>query len=151
MRRDLGMRRTLATAFLVSSFALLLAACGEPVSDEHVIDEPATLSEIENEAGEEVMQIGLTSSAAERLGIETVPLSARGKLMTAPLSAVFLDTEGGYWLYTNPKPLTYIREPIEVKTEQGQIVYISAGPPVGTDVVTVGVPELWGTETGMDH
>ena len=144
------MRRNLIAISTVMA-ALLLAACGEPVSDEHVIDEPATLTEIENQAGEEVMRIGLTAKAADRLGIETVDVADDGKLSTVPLAAVFLDTEGTYWVYTNPEPLTYIREPIEVETEVSDLVFISKGPPVGTDVVTVGVPELWGTETGMDH
>ena len=42
------MRRNLIAISTVTA-ALLLAACGEPVSDEHVIDEPATLTEIENQ------------------------------------------------------------------------------------------------------
>lgn len=142
------MKRSLAAVLSISAL-FLLAACGEQVSDEREVDSPATLTEVDNEAGDEVMQIGLTSEAAERLGIETVPVAKDGKLTRVPLAAVFLDSEGGYWVYTNPEALKYIREPIQVKTEEGDLVFVSEGPPPGTEIVTVGVPELWGAETGF--
>ena len=33
--------------------------------------------------------------------------------------------------------------------DQGTTAWLSAGPPVGTTVVTVGVPELYGAELGV--
>jgi hypothetical protein len=67
---------------LVSLFtALLLAGCGEAPSDEHVINEPATIEEIE---GQEIARITLTARAAERLDIQTELVEAAGSELVVP-------------------------------------------------------------------
>jgi hypothetical protein len=148
-----GTRRRSPRAVVVALVAgAVLASCGEAVSDDYVVGaEPMSLTEVHDRAGVEVLQISLTEQGAMRLGIETVAIARAGHRTVVPLSATFLDAEGRWWVYTSPAPRTYVREPVDVATERGQDVYLSEGPPVGTDVVTVGVPELWGAETGLDH
>ncbi len=68
-----------------------------------------------------------------------------------PSSAVFVDTEGAWWVYTNPKPLVFERQKIALQREAGGFAYFASGPPVGTKVVTVGVPELSGVEDAVGH
>jgi hypothetical protein len=63
-----------------------------------------------------------------------------------PYSAVVYDTDGSTWTYVNTAPRTYVRAPITVAAISGNIALLSAGPPAGTAVVTVGAAELLGTE-----
>ena len=120
----------------------LLSACGGqvPVTGEKIA--PSTLEEIE---GTDLSRVILTEKAAERIGIETV--SASGN--TVPYAAVIYDIEGNTWIYTNPAPLTFVREPIVIDHIEGDVAFLSEG--LGSDftVVTVGVSELYGTETGV--
>lgn len=137
-------RRLFAFAALPLA-ALILAACGGSVSDEYVIEEqPYTLEPIE---GQDVLRVTLTESAVERLGIETAVVEEQGSKLVVPYDAVFIDAHGDMWVYTNPEPQVFIRAPIEVDRETSTQAILSDGPPAGTEVVTVGVPELYGSET----
>ena len=136
-------RSLLGIAVLVA--ALALSACGGAVSDEYVIEEqPYSLEPIE---GEDVLRVTLTESAVERIGIETVPVKHRGSRLVVPYDAVYIDAHGGFWVYTNPEPLVFIRAPIDIVHETSSQAFLADGPPAGTRVVTVGAPELYGTET----
>jgi hypothetical protein len=139
-------RRWMAAILLVA--ALLLSACGEAPSDEHVINEPLTLEEVE---GTELTRITLTESAAERLGIQTAPVEAAGELTVIPSAAVLVDTEGIFWVYTNPEPLVFLRHEIRIDHEEADRTFLSAGPSLGAEVVTVGVAELSGAESEIGH
>jgi len=120
----------------------LLSACGGqvPVTGEKIA--PSALEEIE---GSELQRVILTEKAAERIGIETV--SASGT--EVPYAAVIYDIEGNTWIYTNPEPLTFVRAQIEIDHIEGDTAVLSEGLPSALNVVTVGVSELYGTETGV--
>jgi hypothetical protein len=60
---------------------------------------------------------------------------------------VYIDSHGEFWVYTNPEPLVYVRAPIDIVHETSTEAILADGPPAGTEIVTVGVPELYGTET----
>lgn len=138
-------KRTLHSLVIVPLATLLLAACGGAIDDEYVIEEqPYTLEAIE---GSEVLKVTLTESAVERLGIQTTPVSESGSRLVVPYDAVYLDSHGKFWVYTNPEPQVYIREPIRITRETSTEAILTDGPSAGTQVVTVGVPELYGTET----
>lgn len=124
---------------------LTLAACGGAVSDEYVREEPYSVESVEGE----MPRITLTESAVERLGIETATVKSRGGELVVPYDAVFLDAHGDFWVYANPEPLVFVREPIDIVRETSDRAFLADGPPAGTDVVTVGVPELYGSETGF--
>ena len=66
-----------------------------------------------------------------------------------PYAAVLYDAQGKTWVYTNPEPLVFVRQSIQIDTVVGDETRLLAGPPVGTAVVTVGGAELYGTEFGV--
>ena len=66
-----------------------------------------------------------------------------------PYSAVIYDVKGATWVYTNPEGKVYLRQPVKVDYIKGQLAYLSEGPAAGTSVVTRGVAELYGAETGV--
>ena len=121
---------------------LLLSACGGqiPATGEKIA--PSKLEPIE---GTKLSKVILTEKAAERLGIETV--SASGN--EVPYAAVIYDIEGNTWVYTNPVPLTFVRAPIMIDRIEGDTAFLSEGLASELTVVTVGVSELYGTETGV--
>jgi hypothetical protein len=122
---------------------LLLTACAEAPSGEHEVVEPVKLEQIE---GTDITRVILTPKAVERTGIETTVVRKNGKRLIVPHSAIIFDAEGHVWVYTNPKPLTYERQEVKLATEKGDTAILSAGPPPGTRIVTIGVPELYGAE-----
>jgi Cu/Ag efflux pump CusA len=139
----------LARAALPVLATLLLASCAGAVADEYTIEhEPA---HVEKVAGSDHPKITLEERAAQRLGIQTTEVRKAAKQLVVPSSAVFVDTEGDRWVYTNPEPLVFIRHQVRVDREAGGRVYLTSGPPAGTRVVTVGVPELSGIEDGVGH
>ena len=141
----------LATAGLMAVAAAILTGCG---SDAPAEVPPATVTQI---AGSQVARLQLTGQAIQRLGITTQPVreapAAKGKVLARtgtrkviPYSAVVYDTDGSTWTYVNTAARTYVRQPITIAAIQGNVAVLSAGPPVGTKVVTVGAAELLGTE-----
>lgn len=63
-----------------------------------------------------------------------------------PYGAVYYDSGGTAWVYTNPKRLVFERRRIGVERVVGNLAVLSDGPPVGTPVVTVGAALLFGAE-----
>ena len=145
------MKRSLLAIAVIPVAVMILTACGGTVSDEYVIEEqPYTLEPVE---GEEVLRVVLTESAAAHIGVETVPVEQRGSRLVVPYDAVYIDADGGFWVYTNPEPFVYVRAPIEIARESSTEAFLAKGPPAGTRVVTVGAPELYGSEMefGTSH
>jgi hypothetical protein len=136
--------------------ALLLLVPSE-VSAKDPMVAPATVEAIH---GSDIARVTLIVSASERLGIKTAPVR---EMLIAPrdakappelrqviaYSAVIYDTTGAAWAYTNPQPLTYVRQPISIEYSRGDMTVLVTGPPTGTQVVVVGAAELYGTETGV--
>ena len=122
--------------------ALLLSACGAQVPVTGDKEAPSKLEPIE---GTELSRVILTEKAAERLGIETVTASGNA----VPYAAVIYDIEGNTWVYTNPEPLIFVRAPIEIDYIEGDSAILLESLDSDLTVVTVGVSELYGTETGV--
>jgi hypothetical protein len=121
--------------------ALQLAACGPKATTTEKIA-PSTLEEIE---GSDLQRVILTEKAAERIDLQTVPVSG----MVVPYSAVIYDTEGNTWIYTNPAPLTFVRAPIVIDRIEGDQAFLSQALQSDAPIVTVGVAEIYGAETGV--
>jgi hypothetical protein len=120
---------------------LLLSACGaKTAAPEKIV--PSKLEPIE---GTDLSKVILTQKAAERIGVETV--SASGT--EVPYAAVIYDIEGNTWIYTNPEPLTFVREQIIIDRIEGDTAFLSESLSGDLSVVTVGVAEIYGTETGV--
>jgi len=120
---------------------LSLTACGPKMTTTEKIS-PSKLEPIE---GTDLSRVILTEKAVQRLGIETALASGN----TVPYAAVIYDIEGNTWIYTNPEPLTYVREPIVIDHIEGDQAILAEGLGSEMNVVTVGVSEIYGTETGV--
>jgi hypothetical protein len=66
-----------------------------------------------------------------------------------PFTALLYGVHGETWVYTNPEPLAFVRAPVTVDYIEDELAFLSEGPPVGTEVVTVGGSLLYGAETGV--
>jgi len=139
-------RRWIPALLLIAGLAL--SACAHVSVEEEGIVEPATVEEVD---GSDVPRITLTADAAERLDIQTSTVADAGPETMVPYAAVFYTADGATWAYANPDPLTYMRVPIVVDRINGDRAYLSDGPASGTDVVTQGLAELYGTETGVEE
>ena len=131
-----------------TTLAVLVSACAQSTEPETTASEG--LAHIEDIAGSDVKKITLTDEAAERIGVETVPVAAAdGGRVQVPSATVLYDQEGRTWVFTEPEHDVFVREPVEVIGTNGEDTILSTGPVADTPVVTVGVPELYGTELGV--
>ena len=131
-----------------TALALVISACAQSAEPETAGDEG--LAQIEDIAGSDVKKITLTDEAAERIGVETVPvLAADGGRIQVPSATVLYDQEGRTWVFTEPEHDVFVREQVTVIGTKGEDMILSNGPSADTPVVTVGVPELYGTELGV--
>lgn len=71
-----------------------------------------------------------------------------GDRLTVPFAAILHDAFGGTWVYTRVAPHVYARRRVEVQHVAGDVAVLARGPAPGTEVVTVGATELFGTEFG---
>lgn len=97
---------------------------------------------------EERSRLVLTKRAVERLGLQTVPVAGGrgGASRSVPYAAVLYDAQGQAWTYTTDRPLSFLRAAVAVDRFSGDTAFLTEGPPVGTQVVTTGAAELFGTE-----
>jgi len=72
-----------------------------------------------------------------------------GPQKVVPYAAVLYDLQGKTYVYTSPEPLVFTRQAVTVDYIEGDLAVLVDGPAVGTDVVTVGVAELYGADTGI--
>ena len=135
--------------------AALIAAGSQFAAPEARADSPAA-PKTETQAtikrlGFGISRITLLPKAARRLDIKTGEISEEGPgRKVTPYSSIMYDLEGDAWVYTVTAPLSFVREAVVVEVIRGGHAYLKEGPPVGTKVVTVGVPELYGAEVGVN-
>ena len=110
--------------------------------------EPAKLEPIK---GTDVKRVKFSAEGAQRVGLQTAAIRGNGQGKNLPYAAVIYDPEGNTFTYTSPEPLTFVRQEIEIDRVDGDRVMLSDGPPAGTEVVTVGVAEVYGTEFEVAH
>ncbi len=137
--RRMGVLAPLALLFLLSG-------CRDVATEEEVGYEPAKVQEIE---GSDEARVTLTEDAAGRIGLDTTPVTSRGELTVVPESAVWVDANGDEWVYTNPETLVFIRAQVVVDRYQEGSAFLSDGPAPGTEVASIGVPQLIGSEFGI--
>lgn len=135
--------------FIIMICGLVLSACGNSITQADEI-EPVVLEEIE---GSNRNKLTLSEHAAQRLDIQTTEVGETmiddETFLVVPYSTIIYDLTGGVWVYVNSAPLTYHREEVVVETIDGDSVLLKEGPPAGTMIVTVGVSELYGADTGV--
>lgn len=132
---------------------LQLAGCNRATS--HAEHEPP--AHVEHVEGTEVSRVTLTPKAMERIDLQTgeVRMASVSRSSAArkvvPYAAVLYDADGATWVYTMPEPNTFVRAEVMVDYIEGNLAVLTDGPPAGTQVVTVGGMELFGTEFEVGH
>jgi hypothetical protein len=138
-------------AILLLIAALQLTACAK--QPEAAPEAPP--AQVEHLNGKEVTRVTLTADADRRIGIKTdtarAENSGEAARIIVPYASILYDTEGHAWVYTSPKALTYMRTPVEVEMIRGEDAILVDGPAAGTNVVTVGAEELFGSETEFEE
>ena len=133
---------------LVAALSLVVAACAQVQEPEAAADEG--LAKVEDIAGSDVKRVTLTDDAVERIGVETAPVaSTDGGRKSVPTATVLYDQDGRTWVFTEPDHDVFVREEVQIVGTNGDDTILSAGPALEMPVVTVGVPELYGTELGV--
>lgn len=126
--------------------AALTAGCAEVGAEETESVEPAHVEPIE---GSDVAMVVLKEFAAERIDLRTAPVQEIDGRLVVPSDALIVDPEGGFWVYTSPKHLEFVRHEIVIEHEEDGRAFLTEGPPPGTEIVTLGAQELWGAESGI--
>lgn len=130
----------------------LVACSGSPAETATEEDSPVKVEHLD---GAEPTRLTLTEDAAKRLDIQTATVQTMqvggNSGMVIPYAAILYDTEGNTWTYTNPEPLIFVRSPIIVDHIEGDKAYLTAGPPSGSSVVTIGATELFGSESEFEE
>jgi hypothetical protein len=133
--------------------ALLVAACSQSAPE--ATSEEGGPAQVEHLEGANPSRIVLTEEAAQRLDIQTAPIREEQvsgtQRLVMPYAAVLYDPEGNTWTYTNSEPLTFVRQPINVDRIEGDMAVLTDGPASGTEVVTVGAAELYGSEEEFEE
>jgi hypothetical protein len=132
-------RRALVVLFVAS---LGLSGCGNS-------SEPAP-APADEATGTNPLEVTVSAKAAERLGIQTTEV--KGTLAgrtSVPYAAVLYDAQGDTWVYATSEQDVFVRTQVRVDRIDGDVALLLDGPPSGTSVVTVGLAELFGAETGV--
>ena len=138
-------RRLLLAAAVCAALVSSLPACAAPsAAPPAVIEAPA---KVEKNADTGIAKLTLTQKGIDRLDLKTEPVTAgAGSEIKLPYGALMYDANGKTWVYTNPEPRVFERQEIAVSRVEAGVVTATAGPLVGTQVVTVGAAELFGAE-----
>ena len=135
--------RALATTLVMALAATSVSACTEVEEKESSGYEPSKLEEV---AGKDVKKVTFTAEGAQRVGLRRAAIRADGGREVVPYESIVYDPEGKTYVYVATTPLSFQREPVQVdRVEEGRVI-VSDGPPPGTQVVTTGAAEVYGTE-----
>jgi hypothetical protein len=143
------MSRSIALALLLGTLSLPLAACTQVEEFESTYS-PTTVKPVKG-TDDDIQQVAFTADAARRADIKTATVAASGRRTSIPYAALIYNEEGATYTYVSPKPLVFVREPIDVARIAGDRVVLRDGPPVGTTVVTTGAPEVYSAEFGVEE
>lgn len=136
-----GFRPRLAWAFLVVALA---SGCGG--SSERQTTPAARLLTL---PGSRTGEIVLTKTGAQRIGIRTSIVLARGREAVVPYSALVYAPDGSTYTFVSSSALVFREVRVRVDRIEGAAVYLASGPKPGSRVVTVGAEELFGVQTGV--
>ena len=132
-----------------------LSGCQKQSATKTEHEHPAQVEKIDGSA---MSRLTLSEAAMKRLDLQTgkvteapSPRKKEAPQRAVPYGALIYDPQGKTWVYTSPKPRTFVRQNIEVDYIEGNLVFLAEGPPTGTEVATVGVAELYGTEFKVGH
>ena len=109
-------------------------------------------AKVEAISGSTLKKVTLTAKAAQRIDVQTaeVRTDPSGKRVI-PYAAVLYDKQGATWVYVTTEPLAFVRHAIAIEIIRGENATLKDGPAVGAKVLVVGVPQVYGAETGVGH
>ena len=82
--------------------------------------------------------------------IVQIPLVGNGAVRKiVPASAIIYDASGRTWVYANPGPQVFVREPVDIAVMEAETAILDKGPPAGALVVKTGAFELYGAESAI--
>jgi hypothetical protein len=136
--------RLLSTLSAAAVAAALGTGCKEAPKAEKVHYQPAKVTPIKGDDDHKI--VTLTAEGARRIDIRTAQVKVSSGRKVIPYDALLYQKHGEAYVYTNPKPLTYVWAPVEVDHVAGSRVLLKKGPPAGTNVVTVGAQQVHGAE-----
>ncbi|BCW67208.1 hypothetical protein NicSoilB4_19710 [Arthrobacter sp. NicSoilB4] len=139
-------QRRLPLAAAACALLLSLTACAQSaaVTPAAAGEAPA---KVEKNATTGIAKLTVTEHGLARIDLKTEPVTAgTGTDVLLPYASLLYDANGKTWVYTNPAPRVFERQAVTVAKVEAGVVTASAGPAVGTPVVTVGAVELFGTE-----
>ncbi|UVJ37846.1 hypothetical protein [Arthrobacter sp. CJ23] len=141
------LRRLPVAAAACAALLFSLPACAQPsaLAESSATEAPAT---VEKNATTGIARITLSQRAIDRLELrtDTVKPAPGGAGLLLPYAALLYDAQGKTWVYVNSAPRVYERQAVTVTKVEAGAVTASAGPAVGTAVVTVAAAELFGAE-----
>jgi hypothetical protein len=142
--RSRTMRRRLVPAGVALVVASVpLAGCKEVEESSSAGYEPAKLEDVK---GSDLKRVTFTAEGAKRVALRTAPTRRSGDRVVVPYAALIYDGQGTPYVYTSSAPLSFLRQRVTVDRIDGDRALLSAGPRIGTRVVTVGATEVYGTE-----
>jgi hypothetical protein len=141
---EAGRVSRLALAAAVLALAAVPAGCTEVESESETGYEPSKLESVKG-AGD-LKRVTFTAEGARRIGLRTAAVRRSGSGTVVPYAALLYGPEGKTYVYTSPRSLQYVRAVVKVASIRGDRVLLADGPPPGTQVVTVGAAEVYGTE-----
>ncbi|MET1064263.1 MAG: hypothetical protein ABWX85_04775 [Arthrobacter sp.] len=139
-------RRLPLAAAVCAALIFTLPACApsSAVTPAAAGEAPA---KVEKNAETGIAKLTVTEHGLARIDLKTEPVAAgAGTDVLLPYASLLYDANGKTWVYTNPAPRVFERQAVTVTKVEAGVVTASAGPAVGTPVVTVGAVELFGTE-----
>jgi len=99
----------------------------------------------------EVDNRALKLRPGQRVGVD-VPMISVTEALVVPTASILYDIYGGTWVYVQHAQSTdnskFVRERVLLEWVEGDTAVISQGPVAGSNVVTDGAAELFGTEFG---
>jgi len=120
------------------------AGCSEVETESSTGYEPSALEPVKGSP--DLQRVSFTAEGARRIGLRTASVRRSAGHRVVPYAALLYDPEGNTYVYTSPRPLVYLRAEVRVARVDGDRVLLSEGPRVGTEIVTVGAAEVYGTE-----
>jgi hypothetical protein len=148
---------TALLAALVAAGVTVLSSVTSPADTSPVKADVASAAKLEAVGGTKLKRVELTAESAKRFGLQTTPVRAgqlagppAGKAtLLVPYSSIIYDPSGATWVYTPVKALVFVRHKVVVELILADLAAVLEGPPAGTEVVSVGASELYGTELGV--
>jgi hypothetical protein len=140
-------KTTLRRAFQGFVVAVVAAASLTGCAEIEVpMAEPYEPAHLESTGPNQPARVILTEEAVHRVELQTTKVRLEDGDLEVEHAALVFDKRGKPWVFMVVGPRIYVRAPVEIKEIDDELMILASGPPPGTEVVTVGAIELWGTE-----